>query len=257
MKMKKTSIVILCAVFIVASLGWTTDKSTCKDIEGTYFSITHDTERRYSDSQFMRKIVIENDSLSYRESTRYYHVSEYGPFAIEDTDERVVGKMFGTIVDKEWKLAEGPKKISFLRESKVPAFFAIGFIQESRQILMYAEWEQSGYYKKSSDKDKWGHHTSSVIEEVERVLMQDFEEEYKDVIGAIEGFTFCDKKEYDAGFIEEDDYWYIEGYVIVDESKLYAKSSWESPNGKFKDEFRVILRYTDEDNYEVIYFDMN
>ena len=49
----------------------------------------------------MRKIVIENDSLSYKESTRYYHVSEYGPFAIEDTDERVVGKMFGTIVDKE------------------------------------------------------------------------------------------------------------------------------------------------------------
>ena len=77
--------------------------------------------------------------------------------------------------------------------------------------------------------------------------MQDLMQEYKDVIGAEEGFAFCDKNEYDVGYIEYDphyrmtdhsDYWYIEGYLIVDESKLYGQSSWESPNGKFKDEFR-------------------
>lgn len=230
--MKKILLLVLGCLFLVTLFGCS-PKS-----EEAYYYITNDyNEFFYYDSPFMKKVIVEGDSISSKVSSYYFVVEEDTIKITKEEEENAAGQ--------HWTVFKGADGSELFYPTFIDGALNLIDVRGKQGSL-------SGYYKQGQSKDSLGHTVSSVIKDVENYLKNDALKELDS-----KAYEFCDKSEYETTYIEEDGYWYLEGYIIVDESKLYEKSSWESPNGKFNDEFRILLRYSNNKDYEVLYFNMN
>lgn len=232
--MKKSLLLAFCCLFLVTLFG-------CSPIADEAYYCLAENYNEFSrlDFPFIKKVVIDDSSISYKVSSQFFVVSEDTITITKEEKENTAGQ--------HWTVFKGSDGSELFNLNMSDGGLSLHDMRGNGY-----QSSLSGYYKIGKAKDSHGHTVSSIINAVESYLQNGDLKELDS-----KAYKFCNKSDYEATYIEEDDYWYIEGYIIVDESQLYDKSSWESPDGKFIDEFRILLRYSNKKDYEVLYYNMN